>query len=374
MITVESALEIIKLHFPLRDLGTRESRADRDYPPFHRVMMDGIAVSYDSYQKGERSFMIEGICAAGEPVKSLKSGCLEVMTGAPLPVGGDLVIQYEHLKIENKVATIIVDAPRNRFDSVHLEGSDCKKGDLVLKKNLPLNGPHVGILSSMGESFVPHSPKVMIISTGDELVEKDPLPHQIRRSNVYALKTSLELFGYQNIAQTHLNDDPILVADHYNKHANDFDLLIYSGGVSKGKFDYLPSVWADMGVTKYFHEVSQRPGKPLWFGVDEKRKTTVIGLPGNPVSSLVCLHRYFLPIRKMEAKLTKDITFKKPLTYFVPVKIEFVGSELFATPLEMKNSGEFTALAGSDGFIELPKDLDQFKTGESYPYFSWRPF
>lgn len=374
MITVERALEIIKLHYPLRDLGTRETHADRDYPPFHRVMMDGIAVSYDSFLKGDRYFQIEGVCAAGEPVKKLKSGCLEVMTGAPLPVGSDLVIQYEHLKIENKIATITVDAPRNRFDSVHLEGSDCKKGDVVLTKNLLLNGPHAGIISSMGESLVPYSPKVMIISTGNELVEVDPLPHQIRRSNVYALKTSLELFGYHDIAQTHLNDDPILVADHYNKHADNFDLLIYSGGVSKGKFDYLPSVWADMGVTKYFHEVSQRPGKPLWFGVDEKRKTTVIGLPGNPVSSLVCLHRYFLLNRKIQVKLTKDITFKKPLTYFVPVKIEFIGAEIHATPLDVKNSGEFTALAGSDGFIELPKDQDQFLTGEVFNFFSWRPF
>jgi molybdopterin molybdotransferase len=108
--------------------------------------------------------------------------------------------------------------------------------------------------------------------------------------------------------------------------------------------------------------------------VYEKIKTTVIGLPGNPVSSLVCLHRYFLPNRKIQVKLTKEITFKKPLTYFVPVKIEFVGAELFATPLEMKNSGEFTALAGSDGFIELPKELDQFHVGETYSFFSWRPF
>jgi molybdopterin molybdotransferase len=374
MITVHEALEIIKLHSPVHNLGTRETRADRDYPPFDRVMMDGIAIRFDDYELGVRSFPIEGICAAGEKAKRLRSGSLEVMTGSVLPLESDLVIQYEHLKIENKIATILVELHRSRFDSVHREGSDCKNGDVVLLKNLPGTGPHVGILSSMGESLIPHSPKVMIISTGDELVDKDPLPHEIRRSNVFALKTSLELFGYQDVKETHLDDDPKMIADHFQKNADEFDILIYSGGVSKGKFDYLPSVWADMGVTKYFHEVSQRPGKPLWFGVDEKRKTTVIGLPGNPVSSLVCLHRYFLPHRKMEAKLTKDITFKKPLTYFVPVKIEFVGSELFATPLEMKNSGEFTALAGSDGFIELPKDLDQFKTGESYPYFSWRPF
>jgi molybdopterin molybdotransferase len=374
MITVHEALEIIKLHSPMHDLGTKETRADRDYPPFNRVMMDGIAIRFDDYDKGMRSFPIEGISAAGEKAKTLRSGSLEVMTGSVLPLNSDLVIQYEHLKIENNIATIVVEVPRFRFDSVHLEGSDCKKGDVVLLKNLPMTGPHVGILSSMGESLIPYSPKVMIISTGDELVENNPLPHEIRRSNVFALKSSLELFGFQDVKETHLDDDPKMIAKHFQQYAGEFDILIYSGGVSKGKFDYLPSVWADMGVTKYFHEVSQRPGKPLWFGVDEKRKTTVIGLPGNPVSSLVCLHRYFLPNRKIQVKLTKEITFKKPLTYFVPVKIEFVGAELFATPLEMKNSGEFTALAGSDGFIELPKELDQFHVGETYSFFSWRPF
>jgi molybdopterin biosynthesis enzyme len=149
MITVENALEIIKLHSPMYDLGTKETRADRDYPPFNRVMMDGIAIRFDDYDKGMRSFPIEGISAAGEKAKTLRSGSLEVMTGSVLPLNSDLVIQYEHLKIENNIATIVVEVPRFRFDSVHLEGSDCKKGDVVLLKNLPMTGPHVGILSSM---------------------------------------------------------------------------------------------------------------------------------------------------------------------------------------------------------------------------------
>jgi molybdopterin molybdotransferase len=160
--------------------------------------------------------------------------------------------------------------------------------------------------------------------------------------------------------------------EHYLKNASEFDLLIYTGGVSKGKFDYLPSVWAQVGVKKFFHEISQRPGKPLWFGIDSERKTVVFGLPGNPISCLVCLHRYLLPDRGMGAKLTKDVTFKKPLTYFVPVKIHFHGAEILATPLEVKNSGEFTGLVHSDGFVELPKDQDHFLAGEVFKFFPWR--
>lgn len=371
MMNVEEAFKLIQKHLPVWQSGMDEIRADRDYPPFNRVMMDGIALRFVDYENGQRSFKITGICPAGEPSKKLIDGCMEVMTGAPLPDGADLVIQYEHLKIENGVATVVVEVERKRFESIHAEGSDCRKNEVVLGKGHLWNGPHVGIAASMGESSFSRHPRVMIISTGDELVEDNPLPHQIRRSNAYALQASL---GFP-VALDHLNDDPEAVSDHYHEHAEHYDLLIYSGGVSKGKFDYLPNVWTDVGVTKIFHEVAQRPGKPLWFGIDEKRKTAVVGLPGNPVSSLVCLHRYLIPGRTMYAKLTQEIEFKKALTYFLPVKVEFTSEgQVLAHPLNIKNSGEFTALAGSDGFIELPKDQDKFSVGEPFRFFSWRNF
>ena len=126
-------------------------------------------------------------------------------------------------------------------------------------------------------------------------------------------------------------------------------------------------------VGEGLHEVAQRPGKPLWFGTDEKNNTTVIGLPGNPVSSLVCLHRYLIPGRKMFARLGEEIIFSKELTYFVPVKIEYREDGTFwAMPLKVKNSGEFTALAGSDGFIELPPGKSVFSNGEAFAFWPWR--
>jgi molybdopterin molybdotransferase len=379
MITVETAAELIKKYaYPMDKLGTlADILSDRDYPPFNRVMMDGIAINFSELEKGRGDYRIEGIAAAGDPLTELKNvqGCLEVMTGAPMPIGTDCVIQYEHLNIENGYAHLVVKAQRARFDSVHFEGSDCKKGDVVLKAGSFLNGPHTGIAASMGQLSGSAKPKIMIISTGDELVEVDqtPLTHQIRRSNAHALKASLVLNGFTDCTLDHLKDDAEIVATHYEKFAPHFDLMIYSGGVSKGKFDYLPGVWESKGVTKHFHEVSQRPGKPLWFGIDAKRAVTVVGLPGNPVSSLVCLHRYILPQRLMYARLTEEVVFKKPLTSFIPVKINFTKEGVMtATPLKIKNSGEFTALAGSDGFIELPKDQSVFKSGESFSFYSWR--
>lgn len=367
MISVSEATQLVQRYLPKWQIGTNAILADRDYPPFHRVMMDGIALNFETYKKGTRSFKVEGVCAAGEAARKLQGGCLEVMTGAPLPIGSDLVIQYEHLKIENGVAQVVVEVARSPYGSVHLAGSDCKKGDTVLNQGLSCNGPRVGIAASMGVSFETKSPKIMIISTGDELVERDPLPHQLRRSNAYALKASLQHHSLHNVTLDHLSDDPQKVSDHYQKVASDFDMLIYSGGVSKGKFDYLPNVWADLGVTKHFHEVSQRPGKPLWFGTDDKRKTVVVGLPGNPVSSLICLHRYFIPARQMSVKASSEILIKSHLTHFIPVKIEFNEGVLFAHPLKIKNSGEFTALAQSDGFIEYRGEA------QSYSFYSWRP-
>lgn len=388
MISVEEALTIIKDKMP--DWGTEivsfeglpsaevaeDLVSDRDYPPFHRVMMDGIAVSYSVYSEGKRTFLIAGVCAAGMPqaILSDPSTCLEVMTGAPLPEGADLVIPYEHLKIEHSVANIILEQDRAHFENVHHKGSDAHKGDVLLKKNHDLNGPHWGIATSLGYASVKikKSPRIAIISTGDELVsvEAMPLDHQIRRSNAYALKSSLVNYGYHDIKLFHLNDSIEVIEKYFKEESHNFDLMIFSGGVSKGKFDYLPSTWKSLGVTEHFHGISQRPGKPLWFGT--KEKLAVIGLPGNPVSSLVCLHRYILSTKKMYAQLSEDITFKKDMTYFVPVSISYLETGVMqATPLKIKNSGEFSALAGSDGFLELPKEKTIFKAGEAYLFHPW---
>ncbi|MBA2405718.1 MAG: molybdopterin molybdotransferase MoeA [Bdellovibrionales bacterium] len=379
MISVQKAAQFFKQKLVFDFEETAEPiLADRDYPPFDRVMMDGIAVSFSTYEKGIRSFPIMGIQAAGEAAKTLNDAdkCYEVMTGAPLPVGCDLVIPYEHVEISKATAQIVKEFLRTKMENIHLKASDCRLGDIVLAAGVQLNGPHQGIAASMGiKAQISKSSRLLIVSTGNELIEIDetPLEHQIRRSNAYAIKKSLELNGVSDVSMDHLQDDPQMVADHFIKSTKLYDVMIYSGGVSKGKYDYLPSVWNDMGVTRHFHEVAQRPGKPLWFGTDEKNKTSIIGLPGNPVSSLVCLHRYVIGSKPMYARLSDEIVFNKDLTYFVPVKIEYrVDGSLWAIPMKVKNSGEFTALAHSDGFIELPAEKSIFSAGEAFAYWPWR--
>jgi molybdopterin molybdotransferase len=390
MISVTEAHSIIQKNLPiwgketatlegLASLTTSEALlADRDYPPFNRATMDGICVTWEGYENGRREFEVSGICAAGTPIQKLTDNekCFEIMTGAPLPEGAGLVIPYEDLKIENKIAKVIVDQKRIYFENIHHQGSDCKKNSVVLEAGRKLKGPHWGIATSFGYDKIQCEklPSIKIISTGDEIVEvaSPTLPHQIRRSNAYALRASLLQHGYGNVDLDHLVDDIDVIRKNYLENAGKYDVLIYIGGVSKGKFDYLPQVWNEMGVKKHFHEVSQRPGKPLWFGTDEKNKTIIWGLPGNPISCLVCLHRYFLKSRVMYARLTGEVVFEKNLTYFLPVKITFdQDGIMLAAPLKTKNSGEFVTLAESDGFVELPLEKSIFKVGESFRFYPW---
>lgn len=392
MLDVNSAIQLIQENTPVYldtelDLFNAQGKvsqekmySDREYPPFDRVMMDGIAVKYSAIEKKISQFKIIGVCAAGTPQKELKEelNCFEVMTGASMPLGADLVIPYEEVLISETIAKISLDLEYTKKANIHFKGSDIKKGDIILDKGQFLNGAHIGIGASIGKDKILTNKnlRINIISTGDELVDINQVPkdYQIRRSNSWALRASLKIFGHDNIELSHLNDNLDEIKNHFESAKNKFDVLIYSGGVSKGKFDFLPSFWEENGVEKIFHCIKQRPGKPLWFGVDKISKTTVYGLPGNPVSSLVCLHRYFLKQREIYVVLDEDVVFNKDLTYFLPVKIYFSKeAKILATPVKIKNSGEFSALAYSDGFVELPREKNEFKKGEIYKFFSWRP-
>ncbi|MBE9194632.1 MULTISPECIES: molybdopterin molybdotransferase MoeA [Synechocystis] len=390
MISVAAAVEIIQTHWP--DFGdttidfdgsygavlAESIEADRDYPPGDRVMMDGIALAWSEYNQGRRQFNLLGTVAAGDRRCSLpdQAGCLEVMTGALLPQNCDLVIPYEEVAIADHQVKIVDLRSRNPGEFIHSKASDCRSGTVILESASKLNGPAWSIITSFGKTKVKikQTPRIQIISTGDELVEvtQKPESHQLRRSNLYGLQVSLQSRGFQNLNLNHLADDQEVIISHYQRAKLEYDILIYSGGISKGKFDYLPKVWSELGVTKYIHGVAQKPGKPMYFGVDHQAKTVIIGLPGNPISSLVCLHRYFLDNPPIYAQLTRDFTFKKDLTYFLPVKRSYTPQAVItAEPLPVKNSGEFIALANSDGFLELPQHQAYFQAGECFPFYAW---
>ncbi len=365
--------------------------ADRDYPPFNRVAMDGIAISYNSWSKGLRNFEIEACQKAGEPKKILSAGnkCLEVMTGATLPQDCDVVVRYEDVQIKDGQASIDGSLHLEKMQNVHQQGSDCKKGDLIDMGGRVLDAPHSAIAASLGCSSVKVSarPIVSVVSTGDELVQVGDTPSdfQIRQSNSYALMSSLRVNGFNNINNFHLHDDKDKIFSTLSGILDSSDVIIISGGVSKGKFDFIPEALIKFGVEEVFHKVRQRPGKPLWFGVTRDNKR-IFGLPGNPNSALICLHRYILQSLwkslgfdwntqsgRPYAVLEEDFRFDKELTCFLPVLVTYrENGTTTAAPITFNGSGDFTSLAKSSGFIELGEEKNYFEKGQAFPLYLWR--
>jgi len=366
--------------------------ADRDFPPFNRVSMDGIGVCYDSFKNGQRTFTIEGVQPAGSPQLTLKNNqnCIEVMTGAVLPKGIDVVIPYEQVIIKDETATVQIDETKF-FKNIHKKGTDQKEGDLIIPKNTLLSPAEIGVLATVGKSkvMVAKQPKVMIISTGDELVavSENPKDYQIRRSNVYTLVSLLEQLKIKS-ETTHITDNKELLKSKIEGYLQEYDVLLFSGAVSKGKFDFIPEVLDELGVDKLFHKVAQRPGKPFWFGqfINEQGKhknTVVFAFPGNPVSTFVNCIKYFTPwyeksigIKPQQnlAILSNDFTFKPQLTYFVQVKLENNNGEILAHTISGKGSGDLVNLVQTDAFLELPADRIEFKKGEVFPILPYRSF
>jgi molybdopterin molybdotransferase len=358
--------------------------ADRDFPPFNRVSMDGIAISFEVFKKGLREFKIEGIQAAGSSQLSLKdaSNCIEAMTGAILPKNTDAVIPYELIHIENGIATIQIDEIKH-FQNIHKKGKDKKKLDLIIKKNKLISSADIGVLATVGKDnvLVAKQPKVMIISTGDELVEVNQKPevYQIRRSNVYTLVSLLKKLNIDT-DNIHITDDKAQLKTKIKEILTNYDVLLFSGAVSKGKYDFVPEILDELGVEKLFHRVSQRPGKPFWFG--KKEETTIFAFPGNPVSTFVSCLRYFYPWYKKSvelpyqnnkfAVLNEDYIFKPDLTYFLQVKLNNNNGTIFATPITGNGSGDLANLASVDAFLELPKGKSEFLKGEAFPILEFR--
>ncbi len=355
-----------------------ELNADRPLPPYNRVTMDGISIDYSQIEKGILNFPIEDISAAGNPIKILKnkSNCIEVMTGSVLPENTDTVIRYEDLEIANENATIIVDKVK-KGQNIHYTGSDMPSNEQLLQPGDVLHAANIGIAASIGKSVISvrKNPKTCIISTGDELVDikQIPLAHQIRKSNVFAINSFLKRYNIE-AELFHLDDDLPKIEQHLEEVLNEFDLIILSGGVSKGKFDFIPNALINLGVEKQFHGVKQRPGKPLFFG--QKSNTAVFGLPGNPVSSIICARIYVshwinhcLQIKpKLHfAELAEDFVFKPDLHRFLPVKLASSPYGISkAFPIKGNGSGDFISLRNADGILELPRGKERFTKGSVF--------
>ena len=387
MITVSEAYQLIASHqrnfgkekVPFQKALNRvlaeDVIADRDFPPFDRIMMDGIAINSDSFAKAQRRFVIENESVAGTPIQSLsnKEHCIEVMTGAVLPVNTNLVIPYEDCVLQDGIATIMVDKMKP-FQNVHRQGRDEKKEAVLLHKNTRITATHISILATVGlvEAEVYKLPKIAICSTGDELVgvKQTPLPHQIRQSNVYFMAADLES---ENISASlyHLPDNKEELEEELLLILQEHDVVLLSGAVSKGKRDYLPQSLISIGLQTVFHRVAQRPGKPFLFA--SMNQKLVFGFPGNPVSTFVCFHLFFKhwlssclhqSSKTITAKLCEEVAVPATLTLHVLVKLFYEEGECFAQPILISTSGDVISLIHADGIVSFTDEKKKRYKGE----------
>lgn len=389
MISVDNALELIlsqslpkeaelvELKDALGKVMAQPVLADRDAPPFDRVTMDGIALQADALANNA-GFTIENIQPAGAEKIRLtnRDGCIEVMTGAILPENTDCVIPYEKIEIKAGVAyPFSVDHPKG--GNIHFKGTDAKKGFTLLREGIMVSPSVAGVLATVGMAKVKiqKAPKVAVCSTGDELVDiqEQPLPHQIRKSNAAMLEAALLDLGLQADV-FHLADDKEAMTAQLAPMIKDYAVLLFSGAVSKGKYDFLPAVLEGLGMEKIIHGVAQRPGKPFLFGTFPE--TLVFGFPGNPASTLVCFHSYFKPWLRQHlgllptqhtAILDRDIVFDKPLTYHLLVSLTVENGNLTARPVDNSGSGDLVHLAQTDAILSLPPERERFQAGEVFP-------
>ncbi len=362
-------------------------RSDRDWPPFDKSLVDGVAIRLSAYEKGLRRFHIQAIQPAGKPPTRLRkeSYCIEIMTGAARPSGCDCVIPVENVQPEGSDILLPDGLKLRSMQFLRRKAADHRKGEVLFRPGAVLDPVRIAAAASVGKIRlkVTSLPRIAIIATGDELVsvEKHPTPYQVRMSNSYGVRAVLEGAGFPDVQLFHFRDDLQLLRRELRAILNKFDVLVLSGGVSMGKFDYVPRVLADLKVEKIFHKVAQRPGRPFWFGRSRLGRL-VFALPGNPASTIVCAYRYVVPaLKKAVGKkgrldshvvLGEGIGADPSLTLFLPVKI-FQGTKgkTFVRQVEYGGSGDFGALGRGDGFVELAPRLRPYPRGTVVPLWLW---
>jgi molybdopterin molybdotransferase len=346
--------------------------SDIDMPPFHKSAMDGYACRREDLSM--ELTVIGEIAAGGIPAGPIGRGqCMKIMTGAMVPEGADFVLIKEDVQF---ISQGVVKAPITSNNSnICYAGEDCRRGDLLITKGTQIKPQHVAVMAATGYDMpkVYCRPSVLVISTGNELVEadKNPTPAQIRNSNGPQIIAQIGSMGinadYAGIIKDDLEQLRTVLLQSFEK----YQLVLISGGVSVGDYDYIPQVLNELGVEVLFHGMKARPGKHILFG--RKGDHFIFGLPGNPVSSFVqfeLLVRPFLWLLegctvsdpKIFLPLASNYKRKKTGTLlFVPVHINVHGT---VQPLEYHGSAHIHAYLGANGIMEIDENTQELNTGE----------
>ena len=358
MITVEKAKRLIQENCPLEKTElmaleraggfvlARDIYAPVDTPPFHQSAMDGYAFSFDEWN-GHSDLQVVGEVQAGNywPQKIKANQAIRVFTGSALPPGTDtVVIQEMTIRIESNLQ--INDEKIAKGKNVRLQGAQTKKGNRVLAQKQLLTPAAVSFLAGLGVEQVPvySQPTIAIIVTGKELLKAGEAPAEgkIYESNSYGLVAALAQLQLSPLSVEMVDDEEALIINAIKKQLK-ADILILTGGVSVGDYDFVSAALAKCGVEKIFHKVKQKPGKPFYFG--KQKQTLVFGLPGNPASVLTCFYEY---VAEAISQFTQKEYF---IRSFLPVADEYHKKQGMTYFLKGKaNESEVAILQGQESF------------------------
>ncbi|MBK9633087.1 MAG: molybdopterin molybdotransferase MoeA [Bacteroidetes bacterium] len=377
--------ETISIHDCLDRVLAEDIYADRDYPPFNRATMDGYAIISQDINIGKNNLLkITDTIHAGEAKQfALESGnCIKIMTGAPVPKRANAVIRIEDTHINgNEIHFNVKQVKENQ--NIAIQGEDARKGDLLIKKGTKLNPNSISLLAVTGHAKleVYKLPIIAIVSTGNEIVAVESViqPHQIRDSNVHTLKNSLLNYCISAIQTALIVDDKIALKNTISELLNT-DIIIISGGVSKGDADYVPEILKHLGVIEIFHRVSIKPGNPLWFG-KMPNGGVVFGLPGNPISVQVG-YKVFIesfirkcfdmePIEPLFLPLLGEKSKKSNFTEYFPCKLTHENKKSGLAINKMNTSGDISTTNNSDGIAIHPSEIQTIEKGEFVEFYFW---
>lgn len=361
-----------------------------DSPPFDKSIVDGYAIRSSDLISGTAKLAVVEVVTAGQiPTRTVEPGhATQIMTGAPIPDGADAVVKVE--ETERAAETVLINStPHKPGTNIVQRGKSIQKGDSVLKAGVVLNGSRIGALAELGLTKVPvtRRPTVAILATGDELVPiaETPGPGQIRNSNEVMLATQIESAGATPVPLGIARDNRQDLAAKIQRGL-DCDLLVLSGGVSAGTLDLVPSVLTEMGVVQVFHKVAIKPGKPVWFGKRTESGSPpclVFGLPGNPVSSLVCCELFVrTAIRRLmsvepaipqaiPARLEHEYSTKADRPTYHPARLTWTPEGLAVTLVTWHGSSDLCGTAAANGMAFLDGEARQLKVGDRLDTIAW---
>jgi molybdopterin molybdotransferase len=359
--------------------------ADRDLPPFARATRDGYAVRAADLTKVPARLKVIGQIKAGsslpENVKMTSGTCAEIMTGAPVPSGADAVIMVEYTSeaLGADAGSVTINRTVSAGENIVPRGSEATSGQRLLSKGTRLNHAHMAVATSVGKPQLRmhKKPRIAILSTGDEVVDVTavPGPYQIRNSNSFSLAAQIIAAGGEPVQLPIAPDESARLRELIIEGLN-ADLLLLSGGVSMGKYDLVEQVLRDLGSEFFFTGAKLQPGKPVVFGRAGKAAKYFLGLPGNPISTMVTFQLFACPLIDAlcgalpaplifaKARLTADFRTKPGLTRFLPAILSGPHSEPQVELIRWQGSGDIVSMSKSNCLLVIPPEKESIAAGE----------